>query len=149
MGCAKRMKICLRIAGLGLLLSSACGGENSQRGEAQALLERISALDLKAVPAERARRIERLRALPLTDAGLARARDRCVLAHTGLLSAELEQALARQRLDAAAGRGTPVAKGELDAIAASVAHASQSLREAQAALPECEQSTRALAVRYR
>jgi hypothetical protein len=144
----KQAGIGLHVAALILLFSAACSRDNSQRAEALALLERIATLDLRASSAERTRRIERLRALPLSDAALVRVRDRCALAHAGLLAAELEQATARQRLDAAEARGAPVARAELEAIAAAVAHASQSLQSARTALPECEQSTLALSARY-
>jgi hypothetical protein len=139
----------LVIVGLILLPAPLLGCENSQRAQAQALLERIAALDPNAARAERTRGIERLRALPLSAAALVRVRDRCALAHGGLFEAEEEQAAVRERLDAAAGRGSPAAKTELEGIAALVAHARQTLAEARAALPECERSTRALAVRYR
>lgn len=130
-----------------LPLLHACGGDNSRQQEARELLERISALDLKAPAAERARRIERVRALPVSDPRLLRVRELCTEAHAGLLSAELEQAVARQRLDAAQARAASADRAELESIAASVAHASATLRAAQAALPECEQSMRALTMR--
>jgi hypothetical protein len=145
----KQTGICLQVAAVILLFCAACGRENSQRTDALALLDRISALDLRVNSAERARRIERLRALTLSDAGLVRVRDRCAMVHAGLLAAEIEQATARQRLDAAEARGVPAPRAELEAIAAAVAHASQSLQSARAALPECEQSTLALSARYR
>jgi hypothetical protein len=127
----------------------ACGGDNSERTQARALLERISALDLRAPAAERARLIERLRAFAATDPALVRVRDQCAEAHAGLLSAELEQASARERLEAARARDGNPNKVELEAIAVSVAHASTTLRAAQAVLPECERSMRALATRPR
>src|SRR5688572_8038993 len=76
-----------------------CGGEDARAQEAQALLERIARLDLRAPAHERARRIEHLRALTLADPELARVRDACTLAHAGLLAAESEQDAVRQQLD--------------------------------------------------
>jgi hypothetical protein len=142
---SQRRGFCQEVAVLILLLACACGGDNSQHEQARALLERISALDLNATPAERKRRLDRLHALPLTEERLVRVRDLCLEAHTGLLAAELEQTVARKRLDAAQSGAPNPDRKELEAIAAQVAHAATTLREAQAVLPECEQSMRGLA----
>ncbi len=120
-----------------------CRGENSSREQVQALLARISELDLHAPAVRRAQQIEALHALPLRDPALARVRDRCVQAHSGLLSAEREQAQARVRLQDQAARGGSD-KAALQAIAASVAHAAATLQKAQGALGECQRSLRAL-----
>jgi hypothetical protein len=135
------------VARLILCLGCACGSENSRAQEARALLERIAALDLRAPPAERARQIEHLRALQLADPDLARVRGACVLAHAGLLAAESEQAGVRSRLDRAGDAG--LREPELTLVAATVRQAGERLRDAQAALPECETRTRALLERYR
>jgi hypothetical protein len=123
----------------------ACGNDNSQRAETRALLERIAMLDLRASPTRRGEQVQALRALPLSDPALARVRDRCATAHAGLLSAENEQAEARERLDSATGQAAKVDQAALAAIAASVAHAKRTLGEAQGALDECQRSLRVLA----
>jgi hypothetical protein len=129
-----------------LLLHAACSASNSERTEAQALLERISAVDLRAPFADRERQVAALRALELRDAKLADVRDRCARVHAGLLAAEQEQATARDRLGRAEQQKPDEA--ELQAIAASLAHAAAQLRAAQGELPACERSTRELALRF-
>lgn len=128
-----------------LLSGPGCGGNNSQRREAEALLARISAVDLSAPFDQRARQVERLRALQVHDPQLAGVRDACVRVQAGLLEAERQQAAARERL---AGSSKP-SEAELDAVARKVASAGARLRQAQAELPACERSTRELAERYR
>ena len=140
---------CRCVAALILIVAGACGRENSQRAEAQALLARISKLALDAPAEVRAEGIRQLRALPLTNPRLVHTRDQCALAHAGLLAAELEQAQVRARMDAAEKKASQVDKAELESIAAALAHATASLKEGQAALPECERATRALAMKYR
>ena len=135
---------------IAVLLASvapACGGEDSRAREAQSLLERIARLDLRGPAGERARRIEHLRALELSDPELARVRDACALAHAGLLAAESEQAAVRERLDGAADAA--ISAAEVTLLAAQVKQASQQLLDAQRALPECETRTRALLERHR
>ena len=134
------------VAGVILLPHAACSRTNSERADAQALLERISAVDLRAPLPERARQVAALRGLELHDAALASVRDRCARVHAGLLAAEEEQANARERLGRAEQQKP--SEAELQAIAASVAHAAAQLRAAQGELPACEDSTRALALRF-
>jgi hypothetical protein len=104
-------------------------------------------MDPRAPVEQRARQLERLRAVPLEDPELARVRDGCAAAHAGLLAAEEEQAAIRARLDQAPDGG--VGQAELALMAALVARAGERLEAAQHALPECEQQTRALLARYR
>jgi hypothetical protein len=125
-----------------------CGGEDASGAEqARALLDKIARLDLNGPHDERARRIEQLRALALTDPQLARVRDACALAHAGLLAAESEQAAVRKRLDQP--RDAAISQAELTLMAAQVQQASQRLRDARSALPECDTQTRALLERHR
>jgi hypothetical protein len=124
-----------------------CGRDDSGAEQARALLDRIARLDLRSPADERARRIEQLRALALTDPQLARVRDACALAHAGLLAAESEQAAVRKQLDQP--RDAAISQAELAVMAAKVQQASQRLRDAQGALPECETHTRALLERHR
>jgi len=135
------------VARLILCLGWACGSEDSRAAEARALLERIGSLDLRASAGERARKIERLRALQLAHPELAHVRDACALAHAGLLAAESEQAGVRDRLDQAGDGG--LREAELTRLAAAVKQAGERLHDAQAALPECETRTRELLERYR
>jgi hypothetical protein len=123
-----------------------CGDSRAQ--QARALLERIGALDLRAPADQRARQIERLRALSLRDPELAGVRDACALAHAGLLAAESEQTDARRRLDRAGDAGV-LRELELASIATAVQRAGERLRDAHGALPTCETQTRALLERYR
>ncbi|HMI92401.1 MAG TPA: hypothetical protein VK509_13590, partial [Polyangiales bacterium] len=69
------------VAALILLSACACGGQNSEREEAQELLTRISKLDLNASFELRGQQIEALRALKLTVPALHEARARCLQAH--------------------------------------------------------------------
>lgn len=124
-----------------------CGGEDSGAREARDLLERIARLELRGPADERARRIEQLRALALTDPELVRVRDACALAHAGLLAAESDQAAVRLRLEQAGDAA--ISPPELTVMAAQVQQASARLRDAQSALPECESRTRALLARKR
>jgi len=126
-----------------MLMACSMGADNTERAEARALLGRITDVDLHAPVFERARQINALRALELRTPALAKIRDQCVQAQAGLLAAEREQTQLAQRLDHAGA----VALGQADMaqMAASVAHAGQTLKSAQAALPGCEQSTRMLA----
>ncbi len=135
------------VARLILCLGCACGSEESRGTEARALLERIASLDLRASVSQRARQIERLRALQLAHPELARVRDACALAHAGLLAAESEQAGVRDRLDRAGDGG--LRETELAQLAAAVKQAGERLHDAQGALPECETRTRELLERYR
>lgn len=139
---ARRLVTNASAAALCVLFISGCGGENSERMQSKALLNRIAAVDLQAPLVERKHQIEALRALPLNVPALVALRERCAQAHAGLLDAEREQADARQQLDDvnAAGRD-PAA---LSRIAALLTHAGETLRTARTALPGCEQSIRAL-----
>jgi hypothetical protein len=121
----------------------ACATQNSHHEEAQALLERISKVDLSASFDLRARQIDALRALQLHDPALHELRERCVQAHAGLLSAERQQVDARARIERIedAGQRNPA---EVAAIAAQLSDAAAALRAAHAALPDCEQRTRQL-----
>lgn len=134
------------VAALILVSALGCGDDNSQREQVNALLARIAALDLHAPPAERAKQIAALRALPLRSQGLAHMRDLCAQAHSGLLDAEREQADARQKLDRAAQSPTRD-EAALFAIAASVATAQRSLGMAQRALGECQSNLAVLVQR--
>lgn len=124
-----------------------CGGEDPRAQQARALLERIARLDLRGPADERARRIEQLRALALTDPQLVRVRDACALAHAGLLAAESEQAAVRERLDRTGDAA--INPPELALMAAQVQQAGARLRDAHDALPECETRTRELLERQR
>jgi hypothetical protein len=132
---------------LGGLLGPACQRDKSDRESAQELLERISAIDVRAPFVDRAARLRELLGLPLVDARLKRVRDQCALAHGGLLSAEREQAAVRERLDRADRE--PVAAGELARLQGSLARAAESLRDAHASLPDCERSRRELTAETR
>lgn len=134
------------VANVILLLQTACARTNSERAEAQALLARISSVDLRASLPDRAAQIAALRGLVLRDAALVGVRDGCARVHAGLLAAEREQAGARERLGRVEQQKPTEA--ELQAIAASVAHAAKQLQAAQGELPACEHSTRALALRF-
>lgn len=121
----------------------ACSNQNSHHEEAQALLERIARVDLRASFAERGRQIDALRAVQLRDPALHALRERCVQAHAGLLAAERQQVDARARIERIedAGQRNPA---EVAAIAAQLSDAAAALRAAHAALPDCEQRTRQL-----
>lgn len=123
-------------------MACSMGADNTERAEARALLGRITDVDLRAPVLERGRQIDALRALGLRSPELVKIRDHCVQAHAGLLAAEREQTQVAQRLDHAGAEG--LGQAELAQIAASVAHAGQTLKSAQAALPGCEQSARML-----
>ena len=129
-----------------MILSSAlaCGARNSSRQEAQALLERISAVDLSAPHERRAQQVEALAKLPLASTELAAVRDACAKAHGGLLSAEREQAAARAALDRLAA-APERDQTQLAAVAAQLSSAAGQLQAAQAALPTCETRARDLA----
>jgi hypothetical protein len=75
----------------------------------------------------------------------------CLRAHRGLLSAEREQARARAAVEALEARypdgGLPRAEGAL--VLASLARSTETLKQAHAALPECQQRSRELARRAR
>jgi hypothetical protein len=124
------------------LMACSVGADATEREEARALLGRIGDMDLRAPALERTRQIDALRTLALRTPALVKIRDHCVQAHAGLLAAEREQSQIAERLDHAGAAG--LAEAELTQIAASVAHAGQTLKLAQAALPGCEQSTRML-----
>jgi hypothetical protein len=141
--CAKSALVAYLIPALAL----GCGNDDSGAEQARALLDRIARLDLRAPADERARRIEQLRALALTDPQLARVRDACALAHAGLLAAESEQAAVREQLDQP--RDAPIGPAELAEMAARVKQAGQRLGDARSSLPECDAHTRALLERYR
>jgi hypothetical protein len=132
---------------LGGLLVYACHGEKSEREPARELLGRISAIDVRAPIADRAAGLRELLGLQLADPELIRIRDQCALAHGGLLSAEREQAAVRERVDGADRH--PVDATELAALQSALARAAQSLRDAHAALPDCERSTRDLTAETR
>lgn len=133
-----------------LLGALGCSGKKGEREAAISLLERISALDIEAPSEARARQIDALAQLPLRDPELAHVRDQCVMAHQGLLRAELEQDGARAALEVAAKRhgdgGIPPA--ETQAIAARIKRSNQALAEAQQALPDCDQNSRKLVERF-
>lgn len=135
--------IAARTALLCLLMACSEAVGTTERTEARALLGRITEVDLRAPAPERGRQIDALRALELRSPALVTIRDQCVQAHAGLLAAEREQKEVRARLDHA-GAAAP-AQAELAQIMASVAHAGQTLKTAQAALPGCTQSARMLA----
>lgn len=125
------------VAAMILPWALACGSRNSSRQEAQALLERISAVDLRAPHERRAQQVEALAKLPLASNELSAVRDACSKAHGGLLAAEREQAAAR----AALGRLAATAErdqAQLAAVAAQLSSAARQLQAAQAALPTCE-----------
>ena len=126
-----------------------CGSEDRRAEQARALLERIARLDPGGPADERARRIEHLRALELKDPELVRVRDACALAHAGLLAAESDQAAVRQKLDRAGASDAAISPPEVALMAVQVQRASDRLRDAHGALPECERSTRALLERHR
>jgi hypothetical protein len=142
---AKTSAILPFVAGLILLSAGSCHGVNSEREDAQALLARIAAVDVRAPLDLRAQQVEDLRRLPLNSAALARVRDACVRVHTGLLAAERQQLRARDRL---ARAPQPVSQTELSAIAADIAQAGQRLQQANTELPACQQATRELALRF-
>jgi hypothetical protein len=125
------------------LLALACGGQNSEREQAKALLERIARVDLRASFEVRAQQIDALRSLPLREPALHELREQCVKAHAGLLAAERQQVAARQRIDSAEDAGRRD-QAELAAIAAQLSQAANLLRAAHAALPECERRARNL-----
>jgi hypothetical protein len=130
-----------------LLAACDCRAGDQRAQQARALLERIAAMDLRAPPDERARQVERLRALALADEALVKVRDACAAAHAGLLAAERDQQAVRDKLDSAGDAGLPQA--ELSALRSAIARASARLRAAHAALPDCENKTRELLTRYR
>jgi hypothetical protein len=132
---------------LGGLLGPACHGEKSDREPALELLRRISAIDVHAPFAARAARLRELLGLQLADPRLISVRDECAMAHGGLLAAEREQAAVRERIDRADRE--PVAAAELASLQSALARAADSLRDAHAALPGCEQSTRELTTETR
>lgn len=119
-----------------------CGQQSHDGNEARALLERLTAIDLRASEGERAVRIAGLRSLPLAQPELRALRDRCVLAYGGLLAAERMQEDVRRRLDHPSDAGFPPA--ELAALRASLAEATAQLGGARAALPECLDAAREL-----
>jgi hypothetical protein len=122
--------------------------DNSSRAEARALLERISAVDLRAPFEKRASQVQALSTLPLATAELVAVRDACSKAHGGLLAAERAQAAARVELDrlaAAAQRD----QAELAAVGAQLSAAASQLQAAQAALPTCEARAQELALHKR
>lgn len=136
------------VAAMILPCALACEARNSTREEARALLERISAVDLRAPLERRQRQVEALATLPLAEPDLIEVRDACGKAHRGLLAAERTQATARaelDRLDAAGQRE----EAQLAAVARQLAAAARELQAAQAALPTCEAHARELAVRRR
>jgi hypothetical protein len=133
------------VAGLILLWCASCHSANSEREDAEALLARIAAIDLRAPLDLRAQQIERLRTLPVRSPALANVRDGCARVHAGLLAAEKEQVRARERLGHAR---QPVSQAELTQIAADIAEAGQRLQKANAELPACQDATRKLALRF-
>lgn len=134
-----------------ILVFSACSGEKTSRTQAQALLERISSLDIEASFEIRERQLRDLEVLPLRDPQLAAVRDQCLAAHRGLLRAEVEQDAASSALESAAAQygdaGIPPV--ETEAIAARIRKSSDSLAEAQHALPDCDRRTLDLVKRAR
>lgn len=121
-----------------------CSG-NSARAEALALLERISAVDLRAPFERRQRQVDALASLPLASTELAKVRDACSKAHGGLLSAERAQAAARTELDRLAAQSERD-QSQLAAVAEQLAGAARQLQAAQTALPTCEARARDLAL---
>jgi hypothetical protein len=143
-----------RVAWLILFLSPAlvigCS-KKDDRAQARALLDRISSLDLNASDAARESRLRELEAMPLRDHALRAVREVCLEAHRGLLAAEREQARARAAVEALEARypdgGLPQAEGA--PVLASLAHSIETLKDAHAALPECQKRSRELARRAR
>jgi hypothetical protein len=131
------------VAALIPFFALACGTQNSQHEQAQALLERIARLDLRASFESRAQQIDALRRVQLREPALSQLRERCVQAHAGLLAAERQQLDARTRIERAEDAGQRDA-AEIASIAAQLAQAAESLRTAHAALPECERRAREL-----
>lgn len=115
--------------------AAACGRDSTERDAARALVDRIASLDLHAPAEARARQLDALRSLALPLADLRDARDRCALAHGGLLTAELQQSNVRARLDRAGSE--PLGAQELPLLRDALARASSDLSEARAALPAC------------
>jgi hypothetical protein len=125
-----------------LLCSQACAPKKTEREAAQLLLDRISAIDVRASIPTRAAQIKRLRELPLSDTRLSNIRDHCALAHGGLLTAERDQSAVRARVDDA--QRNPVDAAELEQLRAALVRAAHSLQDAHASLPECESNARRL-----
>src|SRR6185436_13729163 len=72
---AERREIRACVAAVILPCALACGSGNSSRVEAQALLERIAAIDLRAPFERRQQQVEALAKLPLADERLVEVRD--------------------------------------------------------------------------
>jgi len=133
------------VAALIPLLALACDTHNSQKEEAGRLLERISAVDLRAPFDVREHQIEALRELPLKQPAVREARARCVDAHAGLLAAERAQSRARTLLDQTEDGGTRD-RAALENIAQTLSLAARTLRASQKAMPACEQRAKELAL---
>jgi hypothetical protein len=144
----ERLEIRASVAVVILAFVVCCGCGNSSRAEAQALLERISAVDLHASFAHREARVKALRDLPLASPELAKVRDACSKAHGGLLAAERSQAVARSELDRLAA-ATDRDQSDLAAVATRLKAAAAQLAAAQAALPLCEARAKELALHKR
>lgn len=132
------MRSCVAWVVVGACVVAACDLGGAEREQVRAFLARVAAVDLRAPAEERERQIAALRDVALSDPGLVRVREQCVSAHAGLLAAERAQAAARQELDRAGPSG--LEQVALTRIAGDVARAGQTLRAAQAVLPECQQS---------
>ncbi len=132
--------------------ASGCG--DSERDQARLLLDRIEAVDIRAPHREREVQLAELEAFRLGSGRLAEVRDLCLEAHRALISAEKQQAVAREALRTA-GSAKGLANGELPAdspqvstAAAAIESSDRQLGHAKRAFPKCQREIRALALRF-
>lgn len=134
---------------IGLLLALTLLGCSSEREQALALLERVSAIDISELPAKRMPQLTALESLRLRDEPLRQLQSLCASAHRALIDSEVEQAKARHSLDNATDDKTPEQRAaRAETISTSIERSTAKLKQAQQIFPECERQTRALALRF-
>jgi hypothetical protein len=124
----------------------ACG---SEREQSMALLDRLNAIDVSALPDARMPQLVALESLRLRDDSLRALQALCASAHRALIESEVEQAKARHALDTVGADETPAQRahrGKL--VAMSIERSTSRLRQARDEFPECERQTRSLSLRF-
>lgn len=133
------------------LLYAGCTSGPSEREQGRALLEQLQRLEPSSPTALRAKELDELDALPLSEPELREVRAVCSGVHRSLLQAEVKQASARQALEAAQReqRDGGIAPEQALRIATAIRESDAELHSASVALPECQSRLRELTVRYR
>lgn len=124
-------------------------GCGSERDQALALLDRVNAIDISALPAKRMPQLLALESLRLREEPLRQMQSLCASAHRALIDSEVEQAKARYSLDTVATTEAAEQRAaRAQTITASIERSTAKLLQAQQMFPECERQTRALALRF-